>query len=174
MRKNIFGRQLKRDTNERKALFKGLISHLVLNERIKTTEEKAKSIKGQVDKIITKAKKGKERARYLLQGQLPKEAIEKVILEITPRFSKRQGGYTRIIRIGRRFSDNAQMVLMEWTVNKSQISTHSTSSGLMLSKVEASNLKSQKLEPGAEVHEEKTPKTQKKVETRIRKKDAKK
>lgn len=164
MRKNIFGRQLKRDTNERKALFKGLISHLVLNERIKTTEEKAKSIKGQVDKIITKAKKGKERARYLLQGQLPKEAIEKVILEITPRFSKRQGGYTRIIRIGRRFSDNAQMVLMEWTVNKSQISS-----------IRQAQDKSQKLEPGAEVHEEKTPKDNKeKVETRIRKKDAKK
>jgi len=184
MRKNVFGRQFKRDKNERTALFKGLISALVLHERIKTTEDKAKAIRGQVDKIITKAKKGEALARHLLQKQLPKKEIEKLILEIAPRFNGRQGGYTRIIRIGRRFSDNAQMVLMEWTVSKSQISTRSTGSGLsstlsvqtegMLSKVEASNLKSQKLEPGVEVQEEKTQKTQKKVETRTRKKDAEK
>lgn len=115
MRKNVFGRQFKRDKNERTALFKGLISSLVLHERIKTTEDKAKAIKGEVDKIITKAKKGEALARHLLQKQLPKKEIEKVILEIAPRFNGRQGGYTRIIRIGRRFSDNAQMVLMEWT-----------------------------------------------------------
>lgn len=122
MRKNIFGRQFKRDKNERTALFKGLISSLVLHERIKTTEDKAKAIRGQVDKIITKAKsdlakakKGEALARHLLQKQLPKKEIEKLILEIAPRFNGRQGGYTRIIRIGRRFSDNAQMVLMEWT-----------------------------------------------------------
>ncbi len=115
MRKNIFGRQFKRDANERKALFKGLISSLILHNRIKTTEEKAKSIKGEVDKIITKAKKGEGYARYLLQSQLSQGAIERVISQIAPRFSQRQGGYTRIIRIGRRFSDNAPMALMEWT-----------------------------------------------------------
>jgi len=135
MRKNVFGRQFKRDKNERTALFKGLISSLILHERIKTTEDKAKAIRGQVDKIITKAKsgsqtssdlakatsdlakakKGEAIARNLLQGKLPKREIEKVIHEIAPRFKDRQGGYTRIIRIGRRFSDNAQMVLMEWT-----------------------------------------------------------
>jgi len=115
MRKNVFGRQFKRDKNERTALFKGLISSLILHERIKTTEDKAKAIRGQVDKIITKAKKGEALARHLLQKQLPKKEIEKVIHEIAPRFKDRQGGYTRIIRIGRRFSDNAQMVLMEWT-----------------------------------------------------------
>lgn len=115
MRKNVFGRRFKRDTNERKALFKGLISSLILHERIKTTEEKAKSIKGEVDKIITKVKKGEGKARFLLQGQLPKKAIDKVISQIAPRFDKRQGGYTRIVKIGRRFSDNALMVLIEWT-----------------------------------------------------------
>ncbi len=52
MRKNVYGRQLKRDKNERTALFKGLISSLVLHERIKTTEDKAKAIRGQVDKIM--------------------------------------------------------------------------------------------------------------------------
>ena len=115
MRKNIFGRQFKRDSNERKALFKALIYSLILNGRIKTTEAKAKAIKGEVDKIITKVKKGVDKARYLLQGQLPKEAIEKVISEIAPRFNRRRGGFTRIVRVGRRFYDNASMVLMEWT-----------------------------------------------------------
>ena len=64
MRKNVFGRQLKRDTNERKALFKSLISSLVLTGGIKTTEEKAKAIRGDVDKIITKAKKGEVLEEY--------------------------------------------------------------------------------------------------------------
>lgn len=172
MRKNVFGRQFKRDKNERKALFKGLISSLVLHGRIETTEDKAKAIKADVDKIITKAKsdlakakKGEAIAKNLLQRQLPQKEIEKVIHDIAPRFNGRQGGYTRIIKIGRRFSDNAQMVLMEWTVNKSQISNLSP-------RGEAG--KSQKLELGAELQEEKTQKTQKKVETKTRKKDAKK
>jgi len=160
MRKNVFGRQFKRDKNERTALFKGLISSLVLHGRIKTTEEKAKAIRTDVDKIITTAKKGEAIARNLLQGKLPKREIEKVIHEIVPRFKERQGGYTRIIRIGRRFSDNAQMVLMEWTVNKSQISS-----------IRQAQDKSQKSEPGAVVHEEKTPKAQEEVKTRIGKKD---
>ncbi|OGH20091.1 MAG: 50S ribosomal protein L17 [Candidatus Levybacteria bacterium RIFCSPHIGHO2_02_FULL_37_13] len=132
MRKNVFGRQFKRDKNERAALFKGLISSLVLHERIKTTEEKAKAIKGEVDKIITKAKKGDLAARHLLQGQLAKKEVEKLILEIAPRFNGRQGGYTRTIRIGRRFSDNAQMVLMEWVV-KSSIDVNKFSASKQLS-----------------------------------------
>lgn len=115
MRKNVFGRQLKRDSNERKALFKGLISSLILHERIKTTEEKAKSIKSLADKIVTKAKKGEEKARQLLQGQLSKKVLDKLIFKIAPRFETRQGGYTRIIKIGRRFSDNASVVILEWT-----------------------------------------------------------
>ena len=81
MRKNVFGRQFKRDKNERAALFKGLISSLVLHERIKTTEEKAKAIKGEVDKIITKAKKGDLAARHLLQATSKQQ--EDSSLEIT-------------------------------------------------------------------------------------------
>ncbi len=112
MRKNVFGRQLKRDANERKALFKNLISLLILNERIKTTQEKAKAIKGEVDKIITKAKKG-EPARRMLEIELLRKAVDKAIGDIGPRFANRKSGYSRIIKIGRRLSDNAEMVLME-------------------------------------------------------------
>ena len=119
MRKQVFGRQLKRDTNERKALFKGLMSSLVLSERIKTTEEKAKSIKGQVEKLVTKAKKGGLNAERLIQPYLTTDAIQKMMQDIAPRFAGRNGGYTRIIRLERRFSDNASVVLIEW-VEKSQ------------------------------------------------------
>lgn len=119
MRKNVFGRQLKRDTNERRSLFKGLISSLILQGRIKTTEAKAKAIRSGVDKIITKAKKG-EIAKRILQSYLLGDAVNKAISDIAPRFLKRQGGYSRITKIGRRLSDNASMVLMEW-VEGSQV-----------------------------------------------------
>lgn len=115
MKKNVFGRKFNRDTNERKALFKSLISSLILNDRIKTTEPKAKAIKGDVDKVITKVKKHGEEARRLLAGTLNSEALEKLINDVAPRFKNRNGGYTRIIRIGRRFGDNAMEVIMEFT-----------------------------------------------------------
>jgi len=114
MKKNVFGRRLKRDIKERKALFKSLISSLVLKERIKTTEAKAKSIKGDVDKFITKVKKNEDFARRFLTKSLSPVALEKLINNIVPRFKNRQSGYTRIIRLGKRVSDHAQMVVMEW------------------------------------------------------------
>lgn len=115
MRKNIFGRKFKRDINERKALFKLLMSSLVLREKIKTTQAKAKAIKGEVDKLITKARKEKVLARKLLSSHLTPKAIDKLLSEIAPRFKERHGGYTRIVKTGRRLSDGARMVLMEWT-----------------------------------------------------------
>jgi len=119
MRKNVFGRQFSRDTNERKSLFKSLISSLILDESIKTTLEKAKAIKGDVDKLINKAKKGNERlATQFLQRSIGIQAMEKVIKDLAPRLSDRTSGYTRIIKLGRRFSDNAPMAVMEWVVKK--------------------------------------------------------
>ena len=122
MRKNVFGRHFKSDANERKALFKGLMSSLVLEERIKTTEEKGKAIKGGVEKLVTKAKKGGTHVETMLSPHLNSEAIKKMMQDIAPRFADRPGGYTRIIRIDRRFSDNASMVLVEW-VEKSKALT---------------------------------------------------
>lgn len=117
MRKNVFGRQFSRDTNERKSLFKSLITSLILQESIKTTLEKAKAIKGDVDKIINKAKRGdKKLAVQLLQRSLGIDAMNKVIENIAPRFIDRNSGYTRFTKLGRRFSDNASMVLMEWVI----------------------------------------------------------
>jgi large subunit ribosomal protein L17 len=119
MRKNVFGRQFSRDANQRKSLFKSLISSLILEESIETTLEKAKAIKGDVDKLINKAKRGDGRlATQLLQRSLGIAAMEKVIKDLAPRLKDRTSGYTRIIKLGRRFSDNAPMVIMEWVIKK--------------------------------------------------------
>lgn len=115
MRKNVFGRQLKRDRNERKALFKSLLTSLVLYERIQTTEAKAKAVKADADKLITKAKKGGLHAYRLVEPELATVAVKKLLTTIAPRFANRQGGYTRIIRVGRRLKDNAPQVILEWT-----------------------------------------------------------
>ena len=115
MRKQVFGRKFKRDKNERKALFNGLISAMILHGKITTTEEKAKSIKGDVEKIVTKAKKDEATARRLLKGIIKDQGlIDKMINEVGPGFKNRAGGYTRVIKTGRRFSDNASMAILEW------------------------------------------------------------
>lgn len=115
MKKNVFGRKLKRDKNERKALFKSLMSSLVLSERIKTTEAKAKAIKPEIEKLVTKAKKGEISAKKILEKSLSKPAFDKMLKDIAPRFSQRQGGYTRLIKLGKRFGDDAPLVMIEWT-----------------------------------------------------------
>lgn len=118
MKKNVFGRQFKRDVNERKALFKNLLTSLVMEERIKTTEAKAKAIKGAADKLITKAKKGGTVAFRGLEAEVNHNAVVKLIEDLGPRFATRNGGYTRSMKIGNRVADNAPMVLMEWVEKK--------------------------------------------------------
>jgi large subunit ribosomal protein L17 len=115
MKKNVFGRKLKRDKNERTALFKSLMSSLVLKERIQTTEAKAKAIKGEIEKLVTKAKKNENGAKLMIEKSLSRPAFEKLLKEIAPRFSRRQGGYTRLIKLGNRLGDDAPVVVMEWT-----------------------------------------------------------
>ncbi|HSW97212.1 MAG TPA: 50S ribosomal protein L17 [Candidatus Saccharimonadales bacterium] len=121
MRKRVFGRHLKRDTNERKALFKNLMTELILRERITTTEEKAKSVRGKVEKLITKAKKKGQQSEYLLQPYLSADAVKKMIAELSSRFADRPGGYTRIIKLGNRVNDNASMAVIELVDRKEEV-----------------------------------------------------
>jgi len=107
MRKNVFGRKFKRDVNARVALFKGLMSELVLHGRIKTTLQKAKAIQASAEKLVTKAQKNGNLAKKLLSKDLIPAAIEKVMSDIAPKFASRNGGYTR-------FNDDASMVVIEW------------------------------------------------------------
>jgi len=120
MKKNVFGRKLSRDNKERKALFKSLMSSLILKEGIKTTEAKAKAIKPEIERLVTKAKSLEKGAKQVLEKSLSRGAYNKIIKEIGPRFAKRQGGYTRIVKLGERFGDNSPLVLIEW-VEKAEI-----------------------------------------------------
>ena len=88
---------------------------MILHGRIKTTEAKAKAIKGQLEKLVTKAKnKGKEAENDLMRDLVQHEMVEKLISNIAPRFTARPGGYTRILRLGSRKKDNTAMVMLEW------------------------------------------------------------
>ena len=113
MRKRKKGRKLSRKRDQRRALLKALASALILNERIKTTEAKAKEISGLVEKFITRAKKGDLLNRRLLTQFFPKKAVKKLIDEVGPRYKSRPGGYTRVIKLGPRKSDGARMAIIE-------------------------------------------------------------
>jgi len=134
------GRKLSRQRDQRKALLKGLAANLILKEKITTTEAKAKEVRPFVEKLITKGKlikgvaltdgqksvpekepaKGRSASnrnnlaaiRYLAR-YLPVKAREKLISQISPQYQKRDGGYTRIIKLGLRRTDGAKMAMIE-------------------------------------------------------------
>lgn len=120
MRHKISGRILGRDTGHRKALFRNLIKELYKHERIMTTDAKARSIRADAEKLITKAKRGlaAEGNRVHAQRQVvaylnDKTIAKKVFDEFAPRYADRNGGYTRIIKLGKRQGDAADMVILE-------------------------------------------------------------
>lgn len=111
MRHRVFGRKLSRSQGQRKALFKGLISSLVIHGRIKTTQARAKAVRGLVDRLITKAKIGGLHGRRQVTVILhDKKVVNKLIDEIVPHFPARTSGFTRIIRLGQRKGDSSMMV----------------------------------------------------------------
>jgi large subunit ribosomal protein L17 len=104
-----------RKFNARKALFRGLIVSLVEHGRIKTTVDKAKEIRRHVEKAITVGKKDTLAARRLLISRIANEKTVGTIMgDISKRFATRPGGYTRIIKIGRRPGDTAEMAFLEF------------------------------------------------------------
>lgn len=108
------GRKLGTDASHTKAMLRALATALFTNERIKTTEARAKEVRGLVDRIITWAKKGDVHARRLALAELGDRAlVHKVFAEIAPRYSEREGGYTRILKLGPRKGDAAPMVIIE-------------------------------------------------------------
>ncbi|MBX3017409.1 MAG: 50S ribosomal protein L17 [Bdellovibrionaceae bacterium] len=111
-RTKYFGRKF----NARKALWRGLVSSLVEHGRIKTTVEKAKELRRHVEKAITLGKKSDGLAtRRLLLSRYPNEAtVESLLSNVAPRMKDRAGGYTRIIKIGRRPGDTAEMAFIEF------------------------------------------------------------
>ncbi len=131
MRHRVKGKKLGRDSGHRKALRKNLSIALLDKERIQTTEAKAKFVRGHVERLITIAKRGLQKAeatgedgpaihaRRILSSRLHNDRtiVKKVFDEIAPRYEDRDGGYTRIYKLGPRKGDNAPMVLLELVGN---------------------------------------------------------
>jgi len=107
------GRKFSRKTDPRKALLKSLVRNLVLKGKIKTTEAKAKELRSFIERFIEKGKKGDLSSVKYLEKFLQKEIIKKIIVEISPKYKERKGGYTRIIKMGPRKSDGAKIVIIE-------------------------------------------------------------
>jgi len=121
MRHHVSGYQLNRNKDQRKALRRTLIKQLFEHNRIKTTQAKAKAIRGDAEKLITLAKNSakasdieKVNARRLAAASLNDAAIVKKLFDdVAPRFENRNGGYTRMIKLGQRSGDSADMVVLE-------------------------------------------------------------
>ena len=113
MKKRIKRRILSRNTGQRKALIRSLSRELFLREKIKTTEAKAKEFSGFAEKQITKAKKGDITARRSLAKLFDDPIVKKLVEKIAPRYKDRNGGYTRIMKLGPRKSDGAKMAIVE-------------------------------------------------------------
>jgi large subunit ribosomal protein L17 len=114
--------KLGRNTSARKALFRDLVTDLFIYERVETTEAKAKEIRSIAEKMITLAKRGDLHARRQVASFVRPEvadkttgqdAIQKLFSDLAPRFAERQGGYTRILKLGPRRGDGAPMVYLE-------------------------------------------------------------
>ena len=115
MAHRIDGRKLGRTTGPRKALYASLIVAVLRYERIKTTEARAKEVRGMIEHMITLAKEGSLASRRRIISQLPNEplVIDKLINEIAPKYGDRNSGYTRIVKIGPRAGDAAPIVQLE-------------------------------------------------------------
>ncbi len=107
--------KLSRDAAHRKALFANLSKEIIDHERIRTTEAKAKAVKPEVEKLITLAKRGDHHARRQAMAKLGQDKfiVYKLFEEIGPRYTDREGGYTRILKLGPRQSDATEMVFLE-------------------------------------------------------------
>lgn len=113
MRHRLSGYKLSRDTGQRTALLRNLSSDLLTRGYIVTTVTKAKFTKNFIDKIISKAKKGKLSDNRKLASFLTDVALSKLLVEIAPGFSQRQSGFTRIIKLGNRQGDAAPTARLE-------------------------------------------------------------
>jgi large subunit ribosomal protein L17 len=121
MRHRVAGYKLSRDKDERRALRRILIKQLFEHERIQTTRTKAEAVRGQAERLITLAKRGNAagdahmvHARRLAAARLSDPtAVKKLFDDIAKRFENRPGGYTRMIKLGPRVGDSAEMVILE-------------------------------------------------------------
>jgi large subunit ribosomal protein L17 len=114
MRHKVSGYKLKRNISSRKALFKGLVTSVIEHERVVTTVPKAKAVRPLVEKMITLAKKDNLHSRRQAAAFLETpEAVKKLFDKLGTRFGQRNGGYTRVVRLGNRKGDGAEQAMLE-------------------------------------------------------------
>ena len=114
MRHRRIGRTLDRSSSARKALLRGLATSVLLYEHVNTTLAKAKAVRPLVERMITKGKKKTlVSRRQLMQVLLSESAVNKVLEELGPRYSTRPGGYTRIVKLGTRKGDGAEVAQIQ-------------------------------------------------------------
>ncbi len=115
MAHRIDGRKLSRKHGPRLALYRNLTVSVFRYEKVKTTEAKAKEVRGRVERMITIAKRGDLAARRAVLSEFPNEplVVNKLFDEIAPKYADRTSGYTRIVRIGQRQGDAAEIVQLE-------------------------------------------------------------
>jgi len=114
MRHGVAHRKLNRTQSHRKAMFANMATSLLSHEQIKTTLPKAKELRGVVDRLITLGKRGDLHSRRLAARQVRDETVlRKLFSELAPRYAKRPGGYTRVLKAGFRYGDAAPMAIIE-------------------------------------------------------------
>lgn len=114
MRHRVKGKKLDRKKAPREAMLKNLASSIIIYEKVKTTEAKAKTVRPLLEKIITASIKGDLASRRELISLLPqKMAVKKAMEILAVKYKGRKGGYSRIIKLGTRIGDNANMVQIE-------------------------------------------------------------
>ncbi len=115
MRHKAATAHLGRSTDARRGLLRNLVDSLVLHGRIKTTVAKARELKRHAERAVTLGKKGDLATRRLLLSRYPnKDTVKAIMDDISPRMKSRPGGYTRIIKLGNRPGDMAEMAFIEW------------------------------------------------------------
>ena len=116
------GRKLNRSSAHRKAMFRNMVTSLLLHERVQTTDAKAKELRRWADRIVTLGKRGSLHARrQALAYVRDRNVVKKLFEEIAPRFRARAGGYTRITKVGLRLGDAAPLSIIELTVRGDRV-----------------------------------------------------
>ncbi|MCH8239156.1 MAG: 50S ribosomal protein L17 [Proteobacteria bacterium] len=114
MRHRLAGRKLNRTASHRRALFANMAAALIKHEQVITTLPKAKELRRVTDRLITLAKRGHLHSRRIAVSRIRDEAMVKKLFDVLgPRYKERSGGYTRVLRAGYRYGDNAPMAVIE-------------------------------------------------------------
>jgi large subunit ribosomal protein L17 len=146
MNKKVFGRKLSRSRPAREALFASMARSVILNGKIITTRAKAKAVQGNLEKMVTMAKKGDLASRRRLLAKLDnaKDALEALFSKVTPALSQKTSGYIKLTTLPPRRGDNARMVRMEWTENTNLVNESKSKKKTKTGNIEKTKMKSEK------------------------------